>query len=231
MSKTETQTRTSAKKFNVVKLVQLSILVAVEMLLFFTPLGYIPLGFMRATTMHIPVILAAIAFGPAEGAFMGFVFGLTSFLKNTLEPTITSFVFTPFYSFSADYKGNFWSIFICFAPRILIGVVAACVYRALVPGPAEKPRKLSMTRSSVALVLAGVAGSLTNTVLVMSGICVFFGKQYASATGRNFTQLLSYVVTSVVGVNGVIEAISAGIIILIVGRAILAFLDRRQKAE
>ena len=41
-------------------------------------LGYIPLGFMNATIIHVPVIIGAILLGPKYGAFLGLVFGGTS---------------------------------------------------------------------------------------------------------------------------------------------------------
>ena len=69
-------------------------------------LGYIPLGFTRATIIHIPVIIGSIILGPKYGAFLGFIFGLTSLVNNTFNPTVTSFVFTPFYSLGT-YVGNF----------------------------------------------------------------------------------------------------------------------------
>ena len=39
-----------------------------------TGIGFIPLPVIKATTMHIPVILGAILLGPAAGAVLGGVF-------------------------------------------------------------------------------------------------------------------------------------------------------------
>ena len=47
----------------------------------FTPFGYIPLGFMNATIIHVPVIIGAIILGPKYGGFLGLVFGITSLWK------------------------------------------------------------------------------------------------------------------------------------------------------
>ena len=46
-------------------------------------LGYIPLGFMNATIIHVPVIIGAIILGPKYGAYLGLVFGVTSLVKAT----------------------------------------------------------------------------------------------------------------------------------------------------
>ena len=94
-------------------------------------LGYIPLGFMNATTIHIPVIIGACLLGPKSGAFLGGVFGLTSLINNTLRPLVTSFVFTPFYSLDPRFSGGLRSLVICFVPRILIGVVAGLFFQWL----------------------------------------------------------------------------------------------------
>ena len=56
-----------------------AVFMAIIIIMAFVPfLGYIPLGFMNATIIHIPVIVGAILLGPKSGAFLGLVFGLTS---------------------------------------------------------------------------------------------------------------------------------------------------------
>ena len=108
-------------------LVEMALFAAIIIILAFTPLGYIPLGVITPTTVHIPVIIAGIILGWKKGAFAGFVFGLTSFLKASfIAPNITSFLFSPLYP-----GGNFWSLVICFVPRILVGVIAYFVFTGL----------------------------------------------------------------------------------------------------
>ena len=130
----------------------------------FALIGYIPLGFTKATTIHIPVIIGSILLGPQKGAVLGGVFGLTSLINNTLYPTATSFVFSPFYSAGA-FKGGWASLIICFAPRILVGVTPWLVWHLLEPRLGS-----SRTGRLFSLGLAGFAGALTNTLLVMNGI-------------------------------------------------------------
>ena len=57
---------------------------------FYPFLGYIPLGFTRATIIHIPVIIASLFDGTEKSGALGFLFGLTSFINNTMNPTPTS---------------------------------------------------------------------------------------------------------------------------------------------
>ena len=77
------------KKTDVRLLAQMALLVALELVLAFTPLGYIPLGFMNATTMHIPVILGACLLGSKMGGVLGGVFGVTSVIRATITPNLT----------------------------------------------------------------------------------------------------------------------------------------------
>lgn len=193
-------------------MVETAMFAVIVIVLAFTPfLGYIPLGFTRATTIHIPVILASILLGPKRGGAIGAVFGLTSLINNTVSPTPTSFVFSPFYSVG-DVSGNFLSLVICFVPRILIGVVPYFVYKWLL---CAAPKK-----EALCLGAAGVAGSLTNTLLVMNLIYLFFSPQYAAAN-KTTTQALYGFILSVIGINGLPEAIVAAIITAAVGKILL----------
>lgn len=115
------------------QLVLTSLFAAIIIIMAFTPLGYIPLVVINATIIHIPVILGALFCGPKRGALLGFIFGLTSFIKNTIMPTsLSAFVFSPVLAASTiGISGVFKSTFICFVPRILVGVVPYFIYLAV----------------------------------------------------------------------------------------------------
>ena len=112
------------------ELVLTALFTAIIIIMAFTPLGYIPLFVINATIIHIPVILGALFLGPKKGAFLGFVFGLTSFFNNTFRPaTASAFVFSPVLAYNvAGVPGIFKSLYICFVPRILVGIVPYFVY-------------------------------------------------------------------------------------------------------
>ena len=136
-----------------VSIAQLSLFIAIIALMAFIPfLGYIPLGFSRATIVHIPVILGSIILGPKNGAILGFVFGLTSFLVATFTPDITAFAFTPFYSIG-NIHGNFFSLIICFVPRILVGIVPYYIYNFLC-----KLIQKENYKQTLALCISGIIG-------------------------------------------------------------------------
>src|SRR5438105_1255690 len=159
------------------------VLAAIQLALGFTGIGFIPLPTgVNATILHIPAILAGVMEGPIAGAAVGFIFGLFSFLRAT----------TPL----------FQNPIIAFGPRILIGVVAFLVYKALRP-----------FNEVVALLAAGVLGTLTNTALVLSLAVLLKGPN-----GQSY--LPADVAWTVAGTNGIPEAIVGGIITLAVGLAV-----------
>ena len=201
-----------SKKMDVRLMAQIALLAAIMIVMAFTPLGYIPLPFMNATTMHIPVIVGACLLGPKASGVLGGLFGITSVVKATIQPNITSFVFTPFYSFSPEFSGNWMSLIVAILPRILIGVVAGLVFQGLV--------KL-IRNQTVSLAVAGVLGAMTNTIGVMGLIYLLFGEQYAAAGGTDPSLLLG-VILGVVCTNGIVEAIIAGVLTAAVCKALLA---------
>lgn len=199
---------------NVRSMIQVALFGAIIVILAFTPfLGYIPLGFTRATIIHIPVIIGSLLMGPKKGAVLGFVFGVTSFINNTMNPTVTSFVFTPFYSLG-EFSGGIGSLIICFVPRILVGVVPHYVYRGV--NSMTKSEKVSST----GLILAGMSGALVNTLLVMNMIFVFFRDAYAKANGVAESAVYTFIL-SIIGINGVPEAIVAAIFTLCIGKILM----------
>ena len=208
----QTNHRTSMSKTK--GLVQMGIFSALIIVLAFTPfVGYIPLGFTRATIIHIPVIIGSLMLGPKKGAALGGVFGLTSFINNTFNPTVTSFVFTPFYSLGT-YSGGIGSIIICFLPRILIGVVPFYVYHFM------KKMQKNDGVSSLGLIMAGLSGALTNTLLVMNLIYVFFRNSYAQANGVTPGAVYGFIM-GIIGMNGIPEAIVAAVITLVIGKTLM----------
>ena len=208
----------AGSRYSTMSMVQVAIFGAIICIMAFTPfLGYIPLGFTRATIIHVPVIIASLLMGPKKGGVLGFLFGLTSFINNTMNPTPTSFVFTPFYSV-AGVSGGIGSVIICFIPRILVGILPFYVYKLVLKFSGEKARKRGI--SSVGLILAGISGALVNTLLVMNLIFVFFREACAAANDVAVSAVYTFIL-SVIGINGVPEAIVAGVLTLLIGRVLL----------
>lgn len=188
----------------------LAFFIALEIAFMLVPfLGFVPIPPVFPTTMHIPVIVAAIVLGPKEGALVGFIFGLLSIVKATITPQdLTAFMFSPFVTFG-DMSGNINSVFLALVPRTLIGVSAGYSFRFF---------KQLNWNTNISVLVASVIGSFTNTILVLLGIYLLFGVQYAQLLNINL-DVLQYSLLALVGTNGVAEAILAAVICLPVYKA------------
>ena len=169
------------------RLTQLALLAAIEVLLAFTPLGFIQLPVVSITMLHIPVIIGAIILGPKEGGFLGLVMGGCSMIRSFSSATMVSLLINP------TTSGNpLASVIMTFVPRILIGVAAGYVYLAM---------KKKGIATSVSVGTAAVCGSLTNTILFLGSMAVFF---------QSFP--LASLLATIVGVNSLAETAAAAVI-------------------
>ncbi len=131
---------------NTRNLVITALMAAIAILLGWTRWGFIPwIGGVSLTIMYVPVIIAAIIVGPVSGLIVGLIFGIFSMIQAGLAPTGPTDVW-------------FTNPLLSVLPRLFIGPVASLVGKALKSWPA------------VALPVAGAAGSLTNTILVLGMI-------------------------------------------------------------
>lgn len=193
---------------------------AVELILLFTPLGFLRIGPLSATLMHIPVIIIAITMGRKYGCALGLIFGLCSMWNATFAPGITSFCFSPFITVG-NVSGNFASVIIALVPRVLIGFCAASVFSFT---------KKHFRSESGAVIAGAFSGALTNTVLVLGMIMIFFGHEYASALSIPYQTLLS-VLLGVVFTNGIAEAAIGCIVTLMVYKALKPILKSMERME
>lgn len=196
----------------------LAMLVAIELLVGLIPmLGYIPVGALHLTIVHIPVIIGALLLGPKAGGILGFFFGLTSLLNATfLQPNpIESPLFSPFFV-GGPFQGNVYSLLICFVPRILVGVVAGYLFILL--------SKIWAPKGAI-YAFSSVVASFVNTVLVLGGIYLFFAEPYAAANSIT-TDVLFGILMGVVALNGVFEAILAALVTTIVVYILMPLVKR-----
>ena len=76
---------------NTKKFTLTAMFLAILLLLALTPLGFITLGPLNSTTMHIPVIIGSIVLGPKIGSMLGGTFGIISLIKNTTNTFVVCF--------------------------------------------------------------------------------------------------------------------------------------------
>ncbi len=203
------------KSMDTRKLVTLALMTAIIILLANTPLGMIQLPIIKATTVHIPVILGAIILGPLCGLFLGGVFGICSMISNTMAPTLLSFAFSPF--LAKDVPGVFKAIWISVGCRMMIGLVSGLVWKLLNRKTGGEFWKLPLT---------GFIGSMTNTVLVMGSIYILLASQYAEARQVAVDAVWGLILGTVTA-SGIPEAIAAAILVLAIGQALLISIRKR----
>lgn len=191
------------KKTNVYQLTLLSMMIALLIMQTFIPImGYIPLGPIDVTIVHITVILTAVLFGKKFGTIMGTIWGSLSLVRALIQPT--------------PFNVMFLNPLISVLPRLLVGLISATVFQLL---------KKYLPKAGAYAVTAGI-GTLTNTVLVLGSIYLFASEAYASALGIPESALLGALGT-VVMTNGIIEIIAAVVILPILAIALERFVLRK----
>lgn len=193
-------------------LTSVALMAAIVILLANTPLGMIQLPVIKATTVHIPVILGAIVLGPMAGAILGGVFGICSMISNTMAPTLLSFAFSPFMSMTG-LGGAVKAVWISVGCRIMIGVIAGWLWILL---------KKCRVNPVAALPITGFIGSMVNTVFVMGSIYVLLAKEYASVKSVAVDAVWGLIIGTVTA-SGVPEAIAAAILVAVIGKVLLKF--------
>lgn len=183
-----------------------------------TGIGFIPLPVIKATTMHIPVILGAILLGPGAGGVLGAVFGLCSIWANTTTPGLLSFAFSPFMS-TEGLIGAVKSIWIALGCRILFGVVAGYLWKLI---------KKILKQDYAALPTTAAIATICHTVFVMGSIYLLLAQQYAEAKNVAITAVFGLIMGTVTA-SGIPEAIAAAILVTVIGKALLHLMARMKK--
>lgn len=182
------------------RLTQLSLLLAIEIIMAFTPLGMVQIPPVSITIMHIPVIIGGVLMGYGAGAFLGGAFGVLSMIRATFAAAGPVDL-----AFNPAVSGNpLGSILMAILPRVALGLLAALVYRLL--------KKHSTP--SFAICAAAVVASLAHSFGVLALLSILFA-----------TFPLSEVFGIIIGFNGILELAAAAV----VGTAVCAGIMRYQK--
>lgn len=195
------------QKSKTLLLTQLSMLSAVIVLMAFTPLGYLKIGPLSITFLTIPVVLGAITLGPMYGAFLGAVFGTTSFIQclgmDAFGTTLLSI--NPIFTF-----------ILCFVPRILIGIISGYLLKTL-----EKTKLSQLT----AYAISALSGAVTNTIFFVGFLLLLFGQtDYIQSFGPNIFAIIGLLVS----VNSVVEAIVCTLIVTALAKTIVVLVKRNK---
>jgi len=184
--------------------VELAMLLAIILLMSFTPLGYLKVGVIEITFIVIPVAVGAIVLGPGAGAVLGGFFGLTSFIQCFGTSAFGAMLFSinPIFTF-----------ILCVIPRVLMGWLAGLIFKAL--KRSEKP-------GLVPYVVASLSCALLNTVFFVGTLMLLFGQTEYIQSIRAGAGFLAFV-AAFVGLNGLVEALSCGILSAAISKALAMF--------
>lgn len=177
------------KKLSTVKLTQTAILLAILLVMSFTPLGYLKTAGLEVSLLTIPVAIAAMVVGPFAGAILGLAFGLTSFYQcfGMSLFGVALLNINPFYTF-----------LVCVPTRMLMGYLAGVLFKAYL--------KLDK-KNIVCYFWGGLTAALLNTVLFVGVLLLcFWNTEYIQSfnvTGANVVVFFALFV----GVQGLVEAL------------------------
>ena len=177
------------KKLDTRRMVMLAMLIGLMLVLQLTGIGLIPLPLIKATTMHIPVILGAVLLGWKGGAILGAVFGLCSIWANITTPSALSFAFSPVLAGEmggfAGVLASLWTALCC---RILLGVIAGTLWSLL---------KKWNVHDFAALPVTAAVATVCHSLLVMGSIGTLFAPQYAEAKSVAVDAVFGLLVTAI----------------------------------
>ena len=201
------------KKLSTTQITILGLMIAILILMSYTPLGYLNIGPLAITFNMIPLAIAAVACGSVGGLIVGAVFGLTSFgqcigIGGVSAMGATLFSISPVLAFIQ-----------CFIPRLLDGLLLGYIFKGV--------RKATQ-KTSVASFVTGFFAAFLNTLFFMTALILLFGNtEYVQGLigGKN---IIIFVCTFV-GINAVCEMISStlltGIIVMALKKARLILQD------
>ena len=196
----------------------LAMMCGVLLVMGMTGIGFIPLPVIKATTMHIPVILGAVLLGPKAGAILGALFGFCSVWANTTTPGLLSFAFSPFMT-TEGLPGVAKSLWIAVGCRILFGVIAGWLWVVF--------RKI-FRKEYIALPVTAATATICHTLLVMGSIYVLLSQQYAAAKNVAISAVFGLIMGTVTA-SGIPEAIIAAILVTVIGKALIHLMAQMKK--
>ena len=189
-------------KSKTLQMAQLAILLAILLIMAFTPLGYLKIGPLSVSFLTLPVAIGAVILGPKAAIILGLAFGLTSFYQclgmDALGVALMGI--SPVKTF-----------IMCVVPRVLIGLVAGYLYQGL----KDKNDK-------VATAVTCLAAPIVNTVCFLGAMVLFFG---------NTTVLKQFgdTIWAILSVMGIANVIPETIVCLLAGTAICLALKKALK--
>lgn len=206
------KTASKATLQKTIRLVEISMLTAIIAVMTFTPIGYLKAGPLELTLIMVPVIIGAVTLGPGAGAFLGFVFGASSFIQCFTGSALGSILVS---------VSIFRTLLVCIVPRILAGWITGLIFKAVT----QKTKK-----DGANYIVASICGSALNTILFLGMLAllffnVSFTAEQASSLGGVDT-VLKTVIAIAAGINAPIELVVCAILGSAIGKGLSVALKK-----
>ena len=187
-------TNTTNRRTKIARMTLLAMLAAILIVLAYVNIP-MPMG-LSITFNMIPVAIAVMAMGMPGGMIIGGAFGLISFLQcfgicgsSALGAALVNV--SPFLMFVQR-----------FASRVLVGILAAVVYRFMCRTKAPLYIRGAVT---------GFSAAFFNTLFFMTLLVIFFGGTEKLAGPIAEKGVFMYIITSV-GINALVELVVAALV-------------------
>lgn len=191
-------------KQKIARIVIMGLLTAILVVMSFTPLGYLNIGPLSITLNIIPVAIAALTMGPAGGAAVGAVFGLTSFLQ-----CVGIGLPSPF-GVALFGINPLFTVITCFVPRILDGLLLGYINKFV----------SKLTNGILSSFVTGFFAAFLNTLFFMTALMVLFGRSELIMGIRGEMNVIAFM-CAFVGINAVFEIAASTLVTGAVGTALL----------
>lgn len=189
----------------IVFLAEVAILAALILLMSFTPLGYLRLPGLSVSLLMIPVAIGAVVVGPAAGAILGCLFGLTSFAQCFMGDVLGGILVA---------ENVFFAFVVCVVSRTLAGLLCGLIFKAFKGSHKVGP-----------VLVANLAASLLNTLLFLGFLALLyfnlsFTPEQVEALG-GLGSALTVVIVTATSINAPIELALCGVVGTAVSKAVL----------
>lgn len=190
----------------IVKLTVTAMLTAILVVMAFTPIGFLRVGPLELTLLMVPIIVGAVTQGPVVAAFLGAVFGIVSFIQCFTGSVLGAILLS---------ESGVRTFIVCFVPRLLAGWLCGVIFGAC----AKRD-----TKKGWSFLVAGISGSLLNTVLFLGFLALFFMNmtftpEQATSLGGLDT-VLNTVIAIAAGLNAPIELLVCAILGTAIGKGV-----------
>ena len=174
---------------NVNKTKFIGAMIFITMLMDVVPfLGFIRIGSISMTNLHIPATLTAIVLGPGYGVLVGSVFGIISLMRAVSRE-------------SAVLDVLLQNPLISVLPRLFFPFIAGYVNLFL---ENHLPRKLQLLATSI----SSLAGSLSNSLMVIVALYMLYPRQFREVLHLTYPKDIPMSIVRTFGPNLLMEAVA-----------------------